>query len=214
MSITLIGFGSGKKEYLTKAACESLDQSDLIIGAARLIEDALDCGFDAEMISETKAESILGLIEKNTDRDIAVIYSGDTGLYSGATGLIKLLRERDIAFRNIPGISSIQLFSAATGIPWQDMRIVSAHGRQIDVVSLVEEDADLFILTDNVTTPKRICERLTEAGYGDRQVIIGEDLGTDRERITAGRADKFAGREYSALAVVLITNGEYPAPKA
>ena len=205
MSITLIGFGSGKKEYLTEAACEALDHSDLIIGAARLIDDALDCGFDAEMISETKAESILELIEKNTDRDIAVIYSGDTGLYSGATGLIKLLRERDIAFRNIPGISSIQLFSAATGIPWQDMRIVSANGRQIDVASLVEEDGNLFILTDNVTTPKRICEELTDAGYGDRQVIIGEDLGTDKEHITEGTAEELSGRVYSSLSVVFIS---------
>ena len=43
-----------------------------------------------------------------------------------------MLRAFGISARVLPGISSVQLLSAAIGRPWQDWKLVSAHGCACD----------------------------------------------------------------------------------
>lgn len=199
--ITLVGVGCGNREYITEAGKEAISCADILIGAGRMLE-ASDS--DAEKIPAVKTADILDIIDKNTGKNICIVYSGDTGFYSGATGLAEELRRRETAYCIIPGISSIQLFSARLGVPWQDWKLVSAHGRDCNIIGRLMEGRDTFFLTGGSIVPSDICRILTDAGLGNTRVFVGERLSYDDERITEAAAEELADTEFDKLAVMLV----------
>lgn len=209
--ITLVGIGCGSRGYLTEAGKEAIGSADILIGAARMLEAA---DSDAMKISAVRTEDVLNVIENNADKDICVIFSGDTGFYSGTTGLAEELRRREKAFRIIPGISSIQMMSAKMGVPWQDWNLVSAHGRDCNILAKIMEGKDTFFLTGGTVVPKDVCRLLADAGLGQTKVFVGERLSYADERITEGSADALKNTEFDKLAVMLVKAVPVPEKQA
>jgi precorrin-6Y C5,15-methyltransferase (decarboxylating) len=203
MKVTLIGVGSGTAGTLTAEAVRALTESDVIIGAKRLIR-ALDDRFTQNRISAAATDEILEQL-KNTDHSrAAVVFSGDSGFYSGARLLIPGLREIGIDAEVIPGLSSVQLLSARLMRPWQDWRLVSAHGAECDVISEVMHGDPVFILTGGAVTPNTVCNELIKAGLSYLTVSVGENLGLPDEKITVDTAESAAAMAFSPLNVVLV----------
>ena len=125
--VTLIGMGSGKWEALSAQAQAAVGGAGLVFGAKRLLA-GLPADCTARQFALYQPADILETLAQNPGQDAAVLYSGDTGFYSGASGLLTPLRALGIPARVYPGVSSIQLLSAALGRPWQDWKLVSAHG--------------------------------------------------------------------------------------
>lgn len=201
MRVVLLGTGCGPGT-LTHEADNEIRKADLLIGARRLLEAFPDA--KAEKIPEYRARAILKILQERCPETACVLLSGDSGFYSGAASLYPLLRENGIDAEILPGISSLQYFSAKTGEPWQGWNIVSAHGAECDPIYEVMKGKPVFLLTDGENTPAEYCRMLTEAGLNSLPVVIGENLGTDRERIirtTAGEGDSI---KYAALNVMLI----------
>ena len=123
--ISLIGMGSGCPESLTAQGLAALQGAGLILGAKRLLEH-LPAGCTDNCKAVYKPEEILACLAAQPDTDTAVLYSGDTGFYSGAAKLLPLLRAMGYSVRVLPGLSSVQLLAAAVGRPWQDWMLVSA----------------------------------------------------------------------------------------
>ena len=177
--VTLIGMGSGTPELLTAQGLAALQSADLIIGAKRLLEH-LPTGCIENRKALYKPENILSCLSEFPAANAALLYSGDTGFYSGASKLLPMLRAFGISARVLPGISSVQLLSAAIGRPWQDWKLVSAHGCACDPAAecLTAEGRPVFFLTGGTETPATLCAKLADAGLGDAHGIIGENLGT------------------------------------
>ena len=137
-------------------------------------------------------------------QNAAVLYSGDTGFYSGAAGLLARLKEAGIPARVLPGLSSVQMLAAALGRPWQDWKLVSAHGRPCDPVAAVCGGQPAFFLTGTGESgPAALCAQLAAAGLGALPVTVGENLGLASRRIFAGTAAGAAGERFGPLAVLL-----------
>ena len=81
--ISLIGMGSGCPESLTVQGLAALQGAGLILGAKRLLEH-LPAGCTDNCKAVYKPEEILAYLTAQPDTDTAVLYSGDTGFYSGA----------------------------------------------------------------------------------------------------------------------------------
>ena len=79
--------------------------------------------------------------------NVCVAYSGDSGFYSGTRSLLPLLHQAGIEADVMPGISSIQVMAARLQVPWQDWKLVSAHGTDCDPVTAVMEGKEVFFLT-------------------------------------------------------------------
>lgn len=63
---------------------------------------------------------------------VSILFSGDTGFYSGTEKIKTELNKNNYKkIRIFPGISSVSYLSAATGIAWQDAKIISIHGKKI-----------------------------------------------------------------------------------
>lgn len=206
MSVRLIGIGGGAGAYLTEKARQSIGEAQLIIGASRML-DSLP-GHEAKTCAEYRADKIRQLILENPDKKICVLYSGDTGFYSGAGTLGRLLEESGIEAEVIPGISSLQVMSARLGMPWQSWRLSSAHGVACDPVYEVMQGKPVFFLTGGDCLPDRICRELTEAGLGDLTVYIGERLTYPEEKVMRGKAREMAEVSCDPLSVLLVM----PAP--
>ena len=201
MTITLIGCGCGS---LTCDARAAIDGAELVIGSGRLLKEY---GDSKPQIEAVTVSAIKAAIEGAACEKICVLYSGDSGFYSGARLLLPELDGQDVCV--LPGVSSVQAFAARLKRPWQDWLLCSAHGVNCDAVAAVCQGRPTFFLTGGKTGPVEICRELRDAGLGFLKVYIGEDLGTENERITEGTAEAFSAGDFSPLSVLLAE----PAPR-
>ncbi|WP_417421372.1 precorrin-6y C5,15-methyltransferase (decarboxylating) subunit CbiE, partial [Hominenteromicrobium sp.] len=209
MKITLVGMGSGTFDSVTMQGAEVLHEATLIIGAKRLLENLPDFCMQ-NRIAMYKIGEVLSVLGTTKEQNIALVYSGDTGFYSGASALCRVLDERQIGYTVIPGVSSVQLLSAAIHEPWQNWNLVSAHGCACDPVAACSMGKPTFFLTGGEVTPAVICAKLTEAGLGDVQAVVGENLGTPQQKISKNAVRKISESVFAPLCVLLVESCEVP----
>ena len=207
--ITLVGMGAGTPETLTAQSLAALRRADLILGAKRLLEQ-LPEGCTEHRRALYKADEILADITRTKAETPVVLYSGDTGFYSGAAGLLEQLRARGEQAVVLPGLSSVQLLAAALGRPWQDWKLVSAHGCACDPVAECSAGQPVFFLTGGTETPATLCAALVQAGLDEAAVTVGENLGTAVQKITQGTAAEIAGQSFASLSVLLVEAAPMP----
>ena len=217
MRVTLVGTGCGNPGTMTEEVKRAIGCADILIGAPRLIE-AVDDYTDPGVLKvpEIRPASILDAIrnmaKKNDDVEeinVCVVYSGDSGFYSGTRSLLPLLEEAGIEAEVLPGISSIQVMASRLMKPWQDWKLVSAHGTDCDPVTEVMCGKKVFFLTGGQLGPAELCQQLSLAGLGDLKVTVGERLSYEDEKIMTGTAEEFAEKEFDTLSVMLADPAPY-----
>ncbi|MFP3090143.1 precorrin-6y C5,15-methyltransferase (decarboxylating) subunit CbiE [Treponema sp. TIM-1] len=209
--IYLVGAGPGAEAVLTGAAREAIAASPVLIGAERLLSAVENLAQGKKRYALTGAEEIIRRIEDSPGEEFTVLFSGDCGFYSGAGKLIPLIKKRGWSFRVINGISSLVYFTGVLGIPWEDVRVVSLHGREGDVIGPVLYHRKTFFLTGGETTAARLCKVLTRGGLGNLMVHVGEKLSYPDERLRSGPAETLADLPFDPLSVALVEN---PAPRS
>ena len=115
--ITLIGMGSGTPESLTAQGLAALQNAGLILGAKRLLEQ-LPQGCTEHRKALYQPEDVLAALAADPEVDAALVYSGDTGFYSGAAQLLPMLRAFGISCRVLPGLSSVTFLVVTLGTIW------------------------------------------------------------------------------------------------
>ena len=98
MEVTLVGVGLGNPSTLTAGAAAALKQADGLIGSRRLLEE---CPLPQSVPRKfsTKSAEIVEILKKQSWQNPCVLYSGDTGFYSGARTLVPLLEAEHIPFQ-------------------------------------------------------------------------------------------------------------------
>lgn len=202
MQVSLLALGGGTAATLTEQSKQLLLQAQCIVGASRLLQQLPD-GCTQNCQAATKPQKILEALQAANCAQAAVVYSGDTGFYSGCRNLVPLLEENKIPYAVYPGLSSVQLLAAALHRPWQDWTLVSAHGVQCDAVSAVMQGNPAFFLTGGSLGVPQLCAQLTDAGLGELSVTVGENLSYPEQQIITGTAAEMAGRTFGPLCVLL-----------
>ena len=183
--INVVGLGPGNIKYLSTAGIECIKEAEIIVGSTRQLSDL------KAIISEKQEIYILGklsqliaYLKENIEKKITIIVSGDTGYYSLVPYLSKNL-SKDI-LNIIPNISSYQYLFSKIGENWQNFRLASVHGREVDYVKNIdaEDIAGLVLLTDDIQNPYEVSKNLYNNGIRNITVIVGENLSYDNEKIT------------------------------
>jgi precorrin-6Y C5,15-methyltransferase (decarboxylating) len=203
MSIHIIGMGMGNTGTLTAETLIVLERSDVIIGAERLLR-SMPALCSAQKHAAISTDEIMQLINNNPTNSICVLMSGDTGFYSGAAKLLERLGTDDVTV--LPGISSVQYFASRLRRLWQDWKLVSAHGKMIDIARVVCDNSETFFLTGGELNIQTLCMQLTAGGFGALRVTVGENLGGDGEHIKTDTAEVLAQKAHAPLAVMLVDN--------
>lgn len=212
--IYLIGMGPGDKTLLTREAEQAIAQSDVLIGAGRVL-DISGCMERKPHLVSYKTQEIKSFIDSHPEYDrIAVLYSGDIGFYSGAAGFVDVedgaiyISDSKVCYQicRVSGISSPVYFLDKLGITWEDAVFASNHGRQAALIPLIRDNAKVCSLLGGSTTVSDICMKLVAYGMHEVKVMVGERLSYADERITTGKPEEMAGKVFDKLAIVLFEN--------
>lgn len=203
MNVTLIGMGSGQPENLTLQGLAALRQADLILGARRLLA-VLPAGCTENRAAAYRPDEVAELLQTSGAENAVLVYSGDTGFYSGASSMMEKLEALGVRARVLPGLSSIQLLAAALGRPWQGWNLVSAHGCTCDPVAECMQGRPTFFLTGGSEDPATLCAQLAAEGFGDVQAVVGQCLGTPEEKLFRGSVKELAAGRFNSLSVLLV----------
>ena len=214
--LSLIGTGMGGPGQMTLAAAEALKRCDVLFGARRMTDAAETLGEAASKILRVPIygnREILEWLESHPEHKRAgVLYSGDTGFYSGASGMAAVLSEKPYCdsyeFTTYPGISSVSYLCAKMGRSWEHVKLISLHGRDCDVAQVLAQNPAVFTLLGGAHTVKELCKQLLRAGLTDVRITAGERLSYADERIVTGTPDQLATMEFTSLAVVLMERNE------
>ena len=201
--VTIVGIGPGSREAMTAEVRRSLEEADCLIGAKRMLEASVRPGqtvLDA-VAPATIAEYIQNHPEFNR---FTVAMSGDVGFFSGTKKLLPMLSDCEVTV--LPGLSSLTYLCARLGTSYEDVRPVSLHGREHDIVPDIRRHRRVFTLVGGENGMGLLCKRLTEAGLGSVKVSVGESLSYPQERVTIGTAAELAEKNFDSLSVALIEN--------
>lgn len=209
MEICLAGIGMGSKDGQTQEVQHAIETADILLGAERMIER-----YSAKIEKRPyyMTEQILPYLEQLQENGITaqkdplrvtVLFSGDTGFYSGCRKLYVALQEAvaigalNAEVRILPGISSVATLAARVGESYEDAAILSMHGKKLNRLSTtVESHEKVFLLTSGSEDIRKIGRSLAEAGLTDCEVTVGYQLSYPEESIrilTPGQCEEITG---------------------
>lgn len=110
----------------------------------------------------------------------------------------------DVRLHN--GISSMAYACTRMSVPYEEVSMLSLHGRDASVSGEVRRNHWTFILLDGPDSITGFCNELIEHGLSEVTVIIGEDLGYEDERFVQGSPKEILGMTFGKLCVALIRN--------
>lgn len=194
LEITLAGIGMGNEDGLTREVRQAVQKADLVFGAERMLA-AFPC--ISEKCPYYRANELIPYLRnlQETDsftnkRKIVVLFSGDSGFYSGCQSLYAAL-EKEIregrligTLHILPGISSVAYLAACTGESYQDAVIYSMHGKPLcNLANRIGKNSKTFLLTSGVKDVNYLGKALLDAGMDSCEIITGCQLSYAGQRI-------------------------------
>jgi len=190
VTLTVVGMDGGP---LPPGAVDALTGAEIVAGGRRHLA-AAPVPAAAERVELGPLEPAL---DKLAGRRAVLLASGDPGFF----GIVRVLRERGHVPVVLPALSSVQQAFARLGRSWDDVAVVSAHGRALGpAVNVCRARAATAVLTAPGAGPTEIGAALD--GW-TRTLVVAEDLGGPDERLTTLPAAGAAGRDWHPLSVVL-----------
>ncbi|MCM1284052.1 MAG: precorrin-6A reductase [Muribaculaceae bacterium] len=194
IKIILAGIGMGHADSRTKEVERAVGEADLILGAERMLRAVHS---KAEKRPFYQAKQIIPYLEEiqqeNTfikNKKVVVLFSGDSGFYSGCSSLYAALK-KEIAEERLradvhilPGISAVAYLAACIGESWQDAEVCSIHGKELcNLARRIKGSPKTFLLTSGVGDINRLGELLGGAGLSKCEIITGYGLSYEEQRI-------------------------------
>ena len=232
--LSLIGIGVGAPEAMTQEARQALSEAEAVFGARSILDNLKKTAADISgktLVPVYESSAILDYLREHPQIiNAAVAYSGDSGFYSGASSMLTRLKKNqekemhgkemqpfkasdqrdqaDFVIRVICGISSVSWFAARAGIPWQDWKILSSHGRFCNVTGQVRRNRKCFLLLSGAEDLRKTGSLLQEAQkrgvLGHLRLIYGYDLSRPEEEIRECSAQELTEVTKEGLYVLYI----------
>lgn len=155
----VVGFGPGGKEHMTFKAAEAIQNADVVTGYTTYVNLMKPIFPDKEYKATGMMKEVercrMAIEDAMTGKDVAMISSGDSGIY-GMAGIIYELADEmkaDIDIDVVPGITAASTAASILGAPlMHDLAIIS--------------------LSDLMTPLDLIMKRVDCAGQGDMIVCL------------------------------------------
>lgn len=199
LEISLLGTGMGNKAGMTWEAEKKIETADYLFGAGRLLKDYAAY---KEVFPYYLAKDILPYLDQLLQRTeesriikIGILFSGDSGFYSGCESLYRELliwkeqKEADILIRIYPGISSVSCLAASFGVSWQDAAIRSIHGKSNEeewkacLLETVRYRKKTFLLLSGVEDLKKVGRLLQSENLSGIKILAGYEMTCSGERL-------------------------------
>ena len=155
----VVGFGPGGKEHMTFKAAETIQNADIVSGYTAYVNMMKPIFPDKEYKATGMMKEVdrcrMAIEDAMSGKDVAMISSGDSGIY-GMAGIIDQLADEmkaDIEIDTVPGMTAASTAASVLGAPlMHDLAIIS--------------------LSDLMTPLDLIMKRVDCAGIGDMIVCL------------------------------------------
>jgi cobalt-precorrin-7 (C5)-methyltransferase len=201
----LVGTGPGSSDYLTKAAIKAAESVDVLVGSQRALD--LFPGYTGDTLI-LRARNMDEMMKKSVflvdeGKNVAILSTGDPG-FSGVLKPILRLRD-DLDIEVVPGISSLQLAAARLQLPWDEINLLTLHGKgnSSRILEFLDNRKPTMVLPD--FRVEKLAQFLLEKGIDpERKVAVCERLSYPDERVFKGRLEEVADLKFSYLCVMVV----------
>ena len=200
--VAVVGMHGG--EVFGAAARLALAEADLLVGSGRHL--AYVENITAERWELHGAlKPFLDRIATAADvgRQVCMLASGDPGFF----GIVRALAARVGADRLAvhPAPTSVAMALARLGMSWDDVVVVSAHGRPLeDAVAEIQRCGRVAVLTAPSTPPEALGAMLLASGE-HYDVAVCSHLGSEQEQITCTDLAGLAAGSFDGMSVTVLT---------
>lgn len=222
--VYFIGAGPGDPELITLKGRRLIERADVIIYAGSLVNPALFEGIKAEVFDSSgmTLDEMVRIMKDSVDngRTVVRLHTGDTSLYSAISEQIERLRELNIKYEIIPGVSSAMAGAAILGqeltIPEISQTVIFTRMEGRTPVPETERLRELakhrstMVIFLSVGLIEKVRDELLEGYPEDTPVVVIERASWPDERVIRGRLKDLAEivREAGIRKTALIYIGE------
>ena len=200
MEITLAGIGMGSRNCLTKEAFEKIEEADILLGAERMLEPYKPRMEKKPFYLAKQIIPYLREVQMKHSAEslkVVVLFSGDSGFYSGCQSLYHALQEEistgqlKAKMHVMPGISSVAFLASCIGESYQDAAVYSMHGKEIhNLAHRIQTEQKTFLIMSGVKDVNRLGESLIKAGMNDCEIITGYQMSYAEQQIIKRTPDE------------------------
>lgn len=227
--IFIVGMGPGKIQFMSEEAKEVLQKCDVIAGYTLYVDLIRESFPDKEFITTPMRQEIercrLCFEQALTGKTVALICSGDAGVYGMASPMFELRQEneqfKDIKLKVIPGVTAANSGAALLGAPLNhDYCTISLSDlltpwETIEKRLIAAVQGDFAIALYNPSSHKRCdylsraCQILLKAGAsGTRACGYVENIGRNETQTTVCTLEELQNRQVNMLTTVFIGNSQ------
>lgn len=224
--IYVVGFGPGDRPYMTQQAIDAVTQADLVVGYTtyiRLLEEQFpELRYYATPMRKETDRCRAAVEAALTGKTVALVSSGDSGIYGMAGVLLEIAAEMQagVEIIAVPGVTAASAAAAVLGAPlMHDFAVISLSDCMTPLeliwrrVSLAAE-ADFVICLYNPKSRSRT-EYLAQAAVligqhrlPDTPVGIVRNAGRAEEKAWITTLEKLPEEPVDMFCVVLIGNSQ------
>ena len=220
----VVGFGPGGYEDMTMKAVDTIEKADLITGYTTYV-DMLKAFFpNKEYLSTPMKKEVdrcrLAVEEALKGRDVAMVSSGDSGIYGMAGIVLQVVDEMkaDLDVEVVPGVTAASAAASVLGAPlMHDFAVISLSDLMTPLDKIMKRvecaaDGDFVICLYNPKSKKRVdyVERASDIvmKYLKPDTVVGivRHAGRSEESAMITTLDKLKDAPIDMFSVVLIGN--------
>ncbi len=216
--IYLCGTGMGNAGLMTGEVVRAIRSADALFGAPSVLDKVCDEVFGSKAPSLRKYEMYLGedikkvLSEEVDITSAAVLFSGDSGFFSGAKKCARILSDWDdeAEIIQLPGICAVSYLASRLGEAYDDAKIFSIHGDDSlhninNLICEIKHNNRTFALMSKAGDVPVIAEKISSSDMHVR-MVIGRDLSHKDECIKELTADEAVRYDGDGKITVLFIN--------
>jgi len=204
--VNIVGMGMGPQD-LTENHLSIIEQADVLVGGKRLLEFFKQSTARKKTISRDIDAVVEYVRKKMKDHRVVVLASGDPLFYGIGATLTKALGTEKVVVH--PNISTVAAAFSRIKEPWNDVRIISLHGKKnhTKLLEALERDDCVAVLTDPRQNPTWLAQLLLDKDLPDFQICILENIGAAGERFKWYSLNQAAVKEFTSPNLVILKRG-------
>lgn len=191
----VVGIGAGSYDGMTIGAAKVLEKADIIVGYTVYCELIKPYFPEKEFLSTPMMREIercrLALDKAARGKTVAMICSGDAGIYGMVSPVLELAKEYGVEIEIIPGVTAASSGAALLGSPLScDFAVISLSDLLIPLETIEKRlkciaKADICIAIYNPSSKKRAdylkkaCDIILQ--YRSENTVCGVAVNTGRE---------------------------------
>lgn len=180
--VTVIGIGDDGCCSLSSAAVQAIASAQYLVGGERQLAFFPEFSGTKIVIKSAIAQLLTRVRELSAENNVCVLASGDPLFYGIGSSLIREVGAEHITV--IPHPSSLQLACARAGWDWNDLPVISLHGRpRTGFLSALRQEYRAAVLTDAENSPQNLARWMLDHQQSEWEAYVCENLASTDERV-------------------------------